>query len=93
MLASGLASKDTDHFTSTEGYIEHLEVTLVEDDEAGLALAEALTAEVRIAIDLEAAGFDCALGLGRGDFRVRFSVLGFAPLREASFFCTSAVSR
>ena len=57
MLASGPASKDTDHFTSTEGYIEHLEVTLVEDDEAGLALAEALTAEVRIAIDLEAAGF------------------------------------
>ncbi len=42
---------------SMEGYIEHLKVRLVEDDEAGLALAEELRAEVRIAIDLEAAGF------------------------------------
>ncbi len=57
MLAAGRTRIGTDHTMSMEGYIEHLKVRLVEDDEAGLALAEELEAEVRIAIDLEAAGF------------------------------------
>lgn len=57
MLAAGRTGIGTDHTTSMEGFIEHLKVRLVEDDEAGLALAEELQAEVRIAIDLEAAGF------------------------------------
>ena len=45
------------------------------------------------AVAFEAAGFDFGFGLGRWDFLVRESALGFEPLREASFFCTSAVSR
>ncbi len=57
MLAGGRTGIGTDHTLSTEGSIEHLKVRLVEDDEAGLALAEELQGEVRIAIDLEAAGF------------------------------------
>ncbi|GMR14206.1 MAG: ribonuclease D [Gemmatimonadota bacterium] len=57
MLAGGRTRLGTEPTRSPEGSIEHLKVRLVADDEAGLALAEELRAELRIAIDLEAAGF------------------------------------
>ncbi len=57
MFAGGRTGIGTDHHASPEGSIERLKVRLVEDGEAGITLAEELREEVRIAIDLEAAGF------------------------------------
>ena len=57
MLARGPQREQVPTKVRTEGSIDHLKVRLVQDDEAGLVLAEELKGQRRVAVDLEAAGF------------------------------------